>query len=231
MHVQIYDAPDDLEAALLALKDRILLAALPDVPFDGWTRRGIQVGAEAVGVDPAEAAMAFPEGPADLVAHFSDWADRRMLDGLIARDLASMRVRDRIGLGVRLRLEAVALHREAVRRAASFLALPENAGLGLRLAGATANAIWYAAGDTATDYNWYTKRGLLVGVLGATTLYWLTDESEGHAETWQFLDRRIDDVMRVGRAVSRPPRLDRLPVYVPSPARFIRQLRRRLRDM
>jgi ubiquinone biosynthesis protein COQ9 len=59
------------------------------------------------------------------------------------------------------------------------------------------SAIWYAAGDTATDFNYYTKRALLAGVYSATVLYWLDDKSEDFAKTWTFLDRRIADVMRV----------------------------------
>ena len=47
------------------------------------------------------------------------------------------------------------------------------------------------------DFNFYTKRALLSGVYSATVLYWLNDNSEDFEKTWQFLDRRIDDVMQI----------------------------------
>ena len=70
--------------------------------------------------------------------------------------------------------------------------------------------MWYAAGDTSTDFNFYTKRATLAGVYSSTLLYWLNDRSPGGEATWGFLDRRIDDVMKIeklksaGEVVDRP---------------------------
>ena len=82
--------------------------------------------------------------------------------------------------------------------------------------------MWRLAGDTATDYNHYTKRLTLSAVYTSTLLAWLDDDSEGFADTAAFLDRRLDDVMRFekwkgewrGNAIRRP-----------SLARFLGRLR------
>ncbi|MCP5371455.1 MAG: COQ9 family protein [Hyphomicrobiales bacterium] len=210
-------------------RDDILLAALPHVAFDGWSRRSLRLGVEGAGLSPDMADRAFPGGTADLVAHFSAWADRRMLEALDDRDLAAMRVRDRITAGVRLRLEVLAPHREAVRRALAWLALPMNTGLAARLTYHTVNAIWYAAGDDATDFNFYTKRGLLAAVLASTVLYWIADEGDDAGDfpdTWAFLDRRIDNVLQIPRVQAQvKKRLGRLPM----PFATARRLRRNLR--
>ena len=129
---------------------------------------------------------------------FSDWADRQMLARLEKTDLAALKVRERVAAGVRFRLEVLAPHKEAVRRGLSFLALPPNAGQALKSLHRTVDAVWTLAGDRSTDYNYYTKRLLLAGVLSSTTLFWLNDRSEGHAQTWAFLERRIDEVLKVG---------------------------------
>ena len=181
------------------LRDEILLAALPHVAFDGWTRRTLRAGTANAGHGRDMASRAFPGGVFDLVEHFSDYADRRMLESLQAFDLAGMRVRDRVAAGVRARIDAVAEHPEALRRCLSLLAMPHNAPLAARCAWRTVDAIWYAAGDRAADFNHYTKRGLLAPVYGATVLYWLGDGSAGKADTWRFLDRRLDDVLKVPR--------------------------------
>ena len=172
-------------------RDRLLLAALPHVPFDGWTMTALQRAAADEGLDGATAVNAFPGGPAELVAFHSAEADRRLLESLQAMDLASMRVRDRIATAVRLRLEQNAERREAIRRALAFLALPQNGPLALKCLYRTVDAMWYAAGDTSTYYNFYTKRMLLSGVYSSTQLFWLNDDSEGHAETWAFLPDRL----------------------------------------
>jgi ubiquinone biosynthesis protein COQ9 len=177
---------------------RLLDATLNHVPFDGWTLTALQRAAADLDLDAATAVNAFPGGAAELIAFHSEEADRRMLDELQPLDLPAMRVRDRIAAAVRLRLEQNAEHREAIRRALAFLALPQNGPLGLKCLYRTVDAMWYAAGDTSTDYNFYTKRLLLSGVYSSTLLFWLNDESEGSAETWAFLSRRIDEVLKIG---------------------------------
>jgi ubiquinone biosynthesis protein COQ9 len=180
-----------------AVRTAIIDSTLPHVPFDGWTQGALQHGAADAGFEKVMALRVFPGGPVEAVEFWSQLADRRMLQALEQRDLAAMKVRERVAAAIRLRLEQTAGHREAVRRALGLLALPLNAGKGPALLWRTVDAIWYAAGDTATDFNYYTKRGLLAGVYSATVLYWLEDRSEGFANTWSFLDRRIADVMRV----------------------------------
>ena len=181
-----------------ALRERLMLATLTHVPFDGWTQTALLAGAKDIDVSPALALNAFPGGAQELVEAFSDHFDRLMLESLEAENLEDMRVRDRVAFGVRRRLEFLAEHREAVRRLLAFLAMPQNATLGLKCLYRTVDAIWYAAGDRATDYNFYSKRMLLAGVTSTTTLCWLNDKSEGFAETWAFLERRIDEVMKLG---------------------------------
>jgi ubiquinone biosynthesis protein COQ9 len=188
---------------LPTLRDEILQAALPHVPFDGWTRRAMRRGAVDAGYDTAAADRAFPYGAADIVAHYSDLSDRRMAEELARRDLGSMKIRERIAAAIRVRLEQAAPHKEAVRRALSVLALPSNAPVALRALYRTVDAVWRAAGDTSTDWNFYTKRALLAGVYSTTVLCWLDDVSDGGTETWEFLDRRIADVMRVPQIAGR----------------------------
>ena len=120
-----------------------------------------------------------------------------MLEELEGQDLAAMKIRDRIATAVRVRLERQAGNREAIRRAVALFALPNNMPAALQSLYRTVDAIWHAAGDTATDFNFYSKRLLLAGVYSATLIYWLEDKSDGSARTWTFLDRRIADIMRL----------------------------------
>jgi ubiquinone biosynthesis protein COQ9 len=205
-----------------ALRDAILLAALPHVAFDGWTMAALRAGAAEAGKARHDLLHAFPEGAADAVAHFADWADRRGLEALAAADPDGIRSHEKVTLAVRARLEATAPWREAARRAAVWLAAPRHAALAGRLVWRTADRIWHAAGDASTDYNFYTKRGLLSGVVASTALYWLQDKSEGSTATWAFLDRRIDAVLAVGRRIGAVRKaVDRF-----DPAPFLRRVRR-----
>lgn len=178
------------------LRRRILDAALPDVAFDGWTEAALRAGAVRAGLAPSAADLAFPRGGVDAAMFLHREGDRALAERLRAADLEGMRIRDRIVYAVRLRLEIAAPHREAVRRAASLFALPLYAADGARMMWETADAIWTALGDPSEDLNWYTKRAILAGVYSATALHWLGDDSPHFADSWAFLGRRIDGVMR-----------------------------------
>ena len=167
------------------------------MPFDGWSPKTLETAAENAGLGQGTATRLFPGGAKDAVAHFMDLADRLMLEDLAPLDLAAMKIRVRIATAVRTRLARWTPHREAVRRALALSPLPPFAGGALRGWYKTVDAIWRAAGDKSTDFNFYTKRGLLAAVYGSTVVFWLDDWSEDCAATWAFLDRRIAEVMQV----------------------------------
>lgn len=203
---------------------KLLRATLPHVPFDGWTGAAMLAGARDLGLSHAEAVNAFPGGPVEMMEFMSLEADQRMVEAMEREDLDKLKVRERVTLGVRRRLELYAADREAIRRALAVLALPQNGPLALKLLYRTVDAIWYAAGDTATDFNFYTKRALLAAVYSSTLLAWLDDRSPGLEETWRFLDRRISDAMRLPGTAQR---LIEPLSWLPNPVYLFRQARRR----
>ena len=185
------------------IRDSILNAVLPEVPFDGWTWPAVEAAAVKSGYEAAMAASVFPGGLPDVLDHFADLADRWMLERLKDIDPASLRVRDRVAKAVMARFRALYQYREAVRQSATYWMIPTHTARGGKITWRTADRIWDWAGDTATDYNHYTKRTLLCGVLVSTTLAWLDDDSTGMQETESFLDRRIEGVMSVGKIVGK----------------------------
>ncbi|NKB60417.1 MAG: COQ9 family protein [Alphaproteobacteria bacterium] len=204
------------------MRDEILLAALPHVPFDGWSVTALARGAVDAGHDAAAVKRLFPGGAPTMIAAHNRYADQIMLEELARRDLDTMKVRERIITAVRVRLEQNAPHREAVRRGLATLALPHHAALATRLLYRTVDAMWHAAGDTSTDYNFYTKRALLAGVYSATLMCWLNDNSDDFQATWAFLDRRVAEVLQVPKVMARAGRvLGRLP----DPFRLLRTAR------
>lgn len=181
-------------------KAAFLDAALAHVPFDGWSAIAFDKAARDLDMEAGEAALLFPGGVRDVLHAYAAAADIAMLTALKDVDMEAMRIRDRIKTAVQARIEAVADTREAERRAVGYVALPFNAPLGLEFVARTVDLMWRAAGDTSTDFNFYTKRLLLSGVYTSTVLYWLNDQSDGHEATWAFLDRRIEDVMQIEKA-------------------------------
>lgn len=181
-------------------RDALLDAALPHAAFEGWNRRTLGLAARDAGLAPGQVEQACPRGAMDLVDALADRADQAMLARLGETDLAALKVRERVTLAVRARLESLAGQQEAVRRAAILLALPPNAPDAARIGWRTADRIWRALGDPSTDLNWYSKRAILSAVHAATLAVWLQDDDPGHAQTWAFLDRRIAGIMQFEKA-------------------------------
>lgn len=175
------------------IKSQIIKRALVHVPFEGWTQAVLEQAAGEEGYDPSYGWRFFPTGPIEAIAFWSQLLDQEMRQALPCSD--TLRVREKVTLAVRTRISLLRSHREAARKTAIFLSSPHHVGKASRLVYQTVNEIWYYAGDTSTDYNFYTKRGLLAWVYSATFLYWLRDNSDDFENTWIFLDRRIEEVL------------------------------------
>ena len=179
---------EDMQAQLLA-------AALPHVAFDGWSETSLRAACQDLSITRQMAALACPRGAIDLAIRFHHDGDEAMQVVLQKTDINAMKIREKITFSVRARLDAIR-DKEAVRRGATLMALPQHAAEGAGLVWGTCDRIWAAIGDSSTDVNWYTKRLTLSSVYSATVLYWLGDNSPNHQDTWTFLDRRIENVMQ-----------------------------------
>lgn len=183
------------------LRRRLAPAIADAAVFDGWSSEAVVQAASATGVDPELAAFAFRDGPMSMISAWIDYVDDTMADSVAGSvphqsRLANLKIRERISQLVWARLDAVAGREEALMRALSIMAMPQNLAASTRLGWRSADTMWRLAGDTATDYNHYTKRAILGGIYAATLHVFARDQSDDKAETRAFLDRRIEGIMR-----------------------------------
>jgi ubiquinone biosynthesis protein COQ9 len=190
------DDPTPLEA----LRRRLALPVGENAVFDGWSRAAIDAAADGLGIDRDQARLAMPKTQAGMIDTYIQGVDRALEGHFTTDRLASMKIREKIRSLVWRRFEIMEPAREAVRRGIAILAMPQNLPLAMRIGWRSADVMWRLAGDTSTDYNHYTKRLLLGGVYTSSMFVWLDDNSEGRSETGAFLDRRIDDVMKIEKA-------------------------------
>lgn len=202
---------------LAELAPRLVQAMLPHVPYDGWSETALAAAARDSGIDPDIAALAVP----DVEAMLTTWtASVNVNMAEVMASAHNLKIRDRIRMALVTRLEQG--DREVTRRSLNLLAQPQHAALSAKLLWQAADAMWRAAGDTATDYKHYTKRLILSGIYSATLLHWTQDDSEDFAATRAFIDRRIDGVMRFEKAKAK---LTGAMAKLPDPARFLGRLR------
>lgn len=183
------DPFDDIRAGLLP-------AALKAAVFEGFSPQMMANAAKAAGVSEAQLAAAFPTGALGLVEYWSTKADQASAAALAGEGAKALKIREKVALGVEARIAFLRPDKEAARRAAAFLALPQNAPAGARLVWNASDAIWRALGDPSTDFNFYSKRAILSGVIYSTMARWFADDGESEAATNSFLRARIENVMQ-----------------------------------
>ncbi len=203
-------------------EEAIITAVCEEVPFEGWTAQALRRAEQRLGLPPESLDVLYPAGWPALVEAWAAMLDRRMAEAFPPETLAGMRVRERITALVFWRIEELMRHREAVRRLLAHAAVPGRGGRLARRLWRTADSIWRLAGDEATDINYYTKRTILAGVLSATLLAALDDDSPDLAATRAFLARRIADVMRFEKCKAAWREQRR---HLPSITRFLGRLR------
>ncbi len=164
--------------------------------FDGWGKNALENVAAAHDIDPDVARLAFPGGAIGMIDAWIGDVDARMREEYPIEKLADMKIRERIRVLVQFRLDAVTGIKEALRSATAIMANPRHVVRTAKTSWRSADLMWRLAGDTATDYNHYTKRTILSGVYGSTLMAFLGDDSPDHAETKAFLGRRLDNVMQ-----------------------------------
>lgn len=210
------------DMTMAELRQALVPPIVEAAAFDGWSMATARQAAQGLGLSPDAAHAVFPGGAMDMIAAWIASVDAAMTEALPANLLGVMPIRERIGRLVRSRLDAIAGHEEALRRAMTVMTMPQNALRTMRLGWRSADLMWRLAGDRATDFNHYTKRAILAGIYAATLAVFAEDRSEAKAETHAFLDRRIDGVMRFEKAKAQMlrPRGEHF-----SAARFLGRLR------
>ncbi len=177
----------------------ILNAALPLVPFDGWSNSTLRSAARAANISEDFIQIVFPAGVMDAIEFWSSECDKHMSQ-LTDFDFLSLRIPDKIAKLILDRFTYLQPHREAVRCAGVMMVMPWNAARAGRATFQTVDAIWKLAGITDQDFNWYTRRATLSYVYATTFKFWLSDEGVDMEKTAAYLKRRLDDVMRFSRA-------------------------------
>lgn len=204
------------------LRLRLALAVGENAAFDGWNRQAVDSAAAQLGIDQAQARLAFPKESPQMVDAYIQGVDAALEEHFTPERIAQLRISERIRAMIWHRLELMAPAREAVRTGLSILAMPQNVPLALKAGWRSADLMWRIAGDTSTDYNHYSKRLILSGVYASTLLVWLDDQSEGWMESAAFLDRRLADVMRFEKLKASWRGND---LHRPSLTRFLGRLR------
>ena len=183
----------------IELKDDIIINALKNINFDGWSKKSILTGFNSQNKDEEMYNELFPNGIIDAIIHFADIADRQMLQGHLREDFKDQRIPEKIKNLLMSRFEFLNPYKEAVRRSVAILALPNNSKIAIKSLYNTTDKIWSAVGDQSTDISFYTKRASLAGVYSSTLMSWLGSTDPELQKVDEFIDRRLNNINVIGK--------------------------------
>jgi ubiquinone biosynthesis protein COQ9 len=181
-------------------KDTVLQQVIEESAFDGWNDKTLEKASEKAGFKENYCYILFPNGISDVVDSFQDAVSEHMLTEIANSDFKNLKIREKIESLVMARITYFDRNKHSIHQLVKYYATPFHKFQGAQHLAKAADTMWYAAGDKATDLNYYSKRALLSMVYSSSLLYWLGDDSKDSAETRAFVKRRIEDVMKIEKA-------------------------------
>jgi ubiquinone biosynthesis protein COQ9 len=186
-----------MTAKTQTIREQIALQALEHAALDGWNNGALGLAAEDLGHDHSMAEILFPEGESEAIDLICQHFDGLMVNDFMAKHKNEKSITKRIELMIMCRLQAYEDYKKGVENTILHLMKPQNAVSGQKHLWRTLDIIWNIAGkDVTTDYNYYTKRGLLEFAYLQTIRFWHHDESENLVETQSFLREKLQSIVK-----------------------------------
>ena len=184
-------------------KQKFLYYVLDDINLNGWSKNFFDSYSREGIFTNNEIRVFFPNGRVDFLRYWFDISEKLMLEDLSKVEIQELKVREKIKKIIRVRLERWKSYKVAIKRTLPILIMPSSDTLLSCSLMKTSDSIWKSAGDRSVDFNFYTKRGLLLGVYSTTLIFWLDDNSKDDQKTWEFLDRRVEEVLQIPKVKTR----------------------------
>ncbi|GIL85684.1 hypothetical protein Vretimale_13247 [Volvox reticuliferus] len=177
-----------------SVRESLLDGALKHVAEHGWTDAALIAAARDLRLSPAVIGI-LPRGEGELVEHFVELCNTKCAKDLGDRqhELLTFKLNERVAKALRTRLEMLRPVIDTWPQALAVAARPSNAPHSVKLLFSLVDDIWAALGDRSTDVTWYSKRAVIAGVYASISLYMITDYSPGFRDTWEALQRRVDE--------------------------------------
>jgi ubiquinone biosynthesis protein COQ9 len=186
------------------LRKQLFDEIIKNVPFDGWSKEALRNASAALSLEPDYAEHLFADGIIEVVQMLITELDKEMLTRYHAKDRSEFGITKKVKEALKIRFQIMAERKLLFHQTIMYLTLPWNTPKAIKFAWNTADLIWHdVVGDNSLDFNYYSKRSLLSGVYAASLLYFISDNSIKHEDTFDFIDRKINDVVSLGRNLSK----------------------------
>ena len=188
--------------------EKLVLGMLLNIPFDGLQWEALYRAAEDLKIyknpltneNKIELKNFFENDLVNTIKAFNDYLDDKMEDSFSKTKKNKQRMPEKIKSLILNRISASLDFKDGIVSSLGFMSLPQNSKPSLKMLYNTCDRIWRVSGDQSTDFSFYTKRLILSGVYSSTLMYWIQDDTGDLKSTEDFLNRRLEDVSKIGKA-------------------------------
>ncbi len=138
----------------------------------------------------------FPNGIYEIIESFEQWINNQLLKKLKTNINQPQKIREKISLALHTRIINI-IPKKTLFNHISFLLIPNNIWLSQKYAFKTVDLIWQYAGDQSIDFNYYTKRSLLLPIYLASIMFYISDESNENQKTDEFITSTLNKVVNI----------------------------------
>ena len=184
------------------LKDKFTREILKNFDSLNYKNLSNMVECKKLGIEPEQCSRYlssfFPKGINDVLLYFNEMIGLN-LQGLTKLKLKKLSVSEKIKFLLFSRLEILEKEKINFKPLLRYLILPQNLLFTNKLLFKVCDEIWFLAGDKSLDFNYYSKRIILMNIYSTGLIYWVFDKSPKKIKSNEFISKQIKNVSKIGK--------------------------------
>tara|TARA_A100001388_G_scaffold205396_1_gene156201 strand:- start:265 stop:864 length:600 start_codon:yes stop_codon:yes gene_type:complete len=139
----------------------------------------------------------FPNGIQSVVLHFNELTNKE-LSKSVNTGFKELRISEKVSKLILNRLKILKIYKKGLSNLNLYLLQSGMVFFSKKLLYKVADNIWILSGDKSLDFNYYSKRFILMNVYLFSYNYWLKDQSNNLGDTKNFIEKQISNVLKFG---------------------------------
>ncbi|MFK8040518.1 MAG: COQ9 family protein [Rickettsiaceae bacterium] len=210
-HQHLNSITSEIEAEKILFFNKVKLC----LNSSKWHQNLIDNANDQCGFSPNYHRILFPDAIKQIILEFSYFNDQSMISYLQEnhRDEKSIRAKIASALDFRIiQTYPKSKSQKELFNHIGYTALYPD--IAFKCALKTCDEIWRCAGDKSTDWNYYSKRSILLSIYLRAILIYIADESDESAITKTFIRDSLDNTVKFGKLKKtiKLPKISEMPI-------------------
>lgn len=194
------------------IRNKILIEAKPYIIDYGWSKKMFKEVSKHSKYGLDLVLILFPQGYINLLQLYLDDLNLKMTYESKKIDLIRLKLHERIREICFIRFNIMEKEKKIIKKTFVYLLLPNKYKFSLKNIYRSVDQIWYLAGDSSTDFNFYSKRVILASIYSSTMMHFINNDNL--EETKNIFDKRLKNLSKIPKIKERLNDFARLSPYL-----------------